>query len=149
MKQENFSESVMDGAICKTFEIKGTFFKENCLPDLNNLLSEATRHPMAYASMKRQMETVVINAVRMQLKGWQATNRVRLDITWGEKVKGSLRDYDNVVSAGRKIINDALVKTKTIADDNPRFLGYGNNEFVYTDKPFIRVEIVEIEEFKK
>lgn len=147
--QENTFAKSLDGAICKSFEIKGTFFKENCLPDLNNLLSEATRHPMAYASMKRQMETVVINAVRMQLKGWQATNRVRLDITWGEKVKGSLRDYDNVVSAGRKIINDALVKTKTIADDNPRFLGYGNNEFVYTDKPFIRVEIVEIEDFKK
>lgn len=147
--QENTSDKSLDGAICKAFVLKGTFFKENCLPDLNNLLSEATRHPMAYASMKRQMETVVINAVRMQLKGWQATNRVRLDITWGEKVKGSLRDYDNVVSAGRKIINDALVKTKTIADDNPRFLGYGENTFVYTDKPFIKVEIVEIEDFKK
>ena len=133
----------------KTFEIHGTFFKENCLPDLNNLLSDATRHPMVYARTKRQMETVVISAARMQLKGWQATNRVRLDITWGEKVKGTLRDYDNVVSAGRKIINDALVKLKTIADDNPRFLGYGKNTFVYTDKPFIRVEIVEIEDFKK
>ena len=133
----------------KSFEIKGTFFKENCLPDLNNLLSEATRHPMAYASMKRQMETVVINAVRMQLKGWKATKRVRLDITWGEKNKGTLRDWDNVVAAGRKIINDALVKTDTIHDDNPHYLGYGTNTFVYTDKPFIKVEIVEIGEFKK
>jgi Holliday junction resolvase RusA-like endonuclease len=146
---ENNSVGDITSRSCKTLELKGTFFKENCLPDLNNLLAEATRHPMAYASMKRQMETVVINAVRLQLKGWQATNRVRLDITWGEKVKGSLRDYDNVVAAGRKIINDALVKAQVIKDDNPKCLGYGNNEFVYTDKPFIKVEIVEIEDFKK
>ena len=146
MKQENSSES---GTNVVGFEIKGCFFKDNCLPDLNNLLSEATRHPLAYGRLKSKMESEVINAVRMQLKNWKADTRVRLDITWGEKVKGPLRDLDNVVSAGRKIINDALVKTKTIADDNPRFLGYGKNNFVYTDKPFIKVEIVEIEDFKR
>lgn len=131
------------------FEIKGTYYKENCLPTLNDMLSEATRHPMAYGTLKRSMDWVCIAAIRRDLQGWQATKRVRLDITWGERNKGGLRDYDNIVSAGRKFINDALVKTKTIADDNPRFLGYGENTFVYTDKPFIRVEIVEIEDFKK
>ena len=144
--QENILEQ---SSVVHTFEIKGRFFKENCLPDLNNLLSEATRHPFAYRDMKSDMERVVINAIRRGLKGWQASYRVRLDITWGEKAKGNLRDWDNVVAAGRKIINDALTKTQTIPDDSPRFLGFGNNEFVYTDEPFIRVDIVSIEDFKR
>lgn len=146
MKQENVSEKDTD---VRGFEIKGTFYKENCLPDLNDMLAQATRHPIAYNELKKDMEWVTIRAIRNGLRGWKATKRVRLDITWGEKVKGNLRDWDNVVAAGRKIINDALVKTSTIEDDNPKYLGYGRNEFVYTDKPFIRVEIVEIEDFKK
>ena len=48
------------------------------------------------------------------------------------------------LAAGRKIINDALVKTETIKDDSPKYLGYGTNTFVYTDVPFIRVEIEEV-----
>lgn len=148
MKQENVSGNDTAEVIC-SFEIKGEFFKGNCLPSLNDVLAEAARHPLAYRDLKADMEFIVINAIRKGLKGWQATKRVRLDITWGEKSKGTLRDFDNVVAAGRKFINDALVKTDTIKDDNPNYLGYGENTFVYTDKPFIRVEIVEIEDFKK
>lgn len=146
MKQENVSEK---DTVVRSFSLTRCFYGENILPDLNDLLREAVRHPKSYGQFKGKMEFVVINAIRLQLKGWQATNRVRLDITWGEKNKGPLRDFDNVVAGGRKIITDALTKSQTIADDNPRFLGYGNNEFVYTDKPFIKVEIVEIEDFKK
>ena len=64
-------------------------------------------------------------------------------IVWGEKNKGVKRDFDNVVAAGRKIINDALVKSETLKDDNPNYLMYGRNKFVYTDKPFIEVRIIE------
>lgn len=146
--QENTSVKSSDAVIC-SFTLTKCLFGENVLPDLNDLLREAVRHPKSYGQFKGKMEFVVINAIRLQLKGWQADRRIRLDITWGEKNKGALRDFDNVVAGGRKIITDALTKSQTIADDNPRFLGYGNNEFVYTDKPFIKVEIVEIEDFKK
>ena len=144
--QENTSDK---SSGVHTFEIKGTYWKDNCFPSLNDILAQAERHPKAYNDLKREMEREVIRAVRRYLKGWKATTRVRLDITWGEKNKAPWRDQDNVVGAGRKIITDALVKTQTITDDNPFFLGYGNNAFDYTDKPFIRVEIVEIEDFKK
>lgn len=144
--QENISGKSLD---VHTFEIKGTYHKDNCLPTLNDMLAQATRHPLAYNDLKKDMEFITIRAIRKDLKGWRATKRVRLDITWGEKAKGNLRDWDNVVAAGRKIINDALVKTSTLEDDNPRYLGYGTNTFVYTDSPFVRVEIVEIDEFKK
>jgi len=146
MKQEEIG--LKDTAV-RGFSLTRCFYKDNVLPDLNDLMRAAVRHPKAYGQLKYDMEFVVINAIRLQLKGWQADTRIRLDITWGEKNKPPLRDFDNVVAGGRKIINDALTRSKTIADDNPRFLGYGENTFVYTDKPFIRVEIVEIEEFKK
>lgn len=146
MKQEQIG---LRDTVVRGFSLNRCFYRENILPDLNDLLGEAARHPKAYGELKRDMETKVINAIRLQLKGWKADKRIQLNITWGEKNKGPYRDFDNVVAGGRKIINDALTRSGTIKDDNPFYLGYGRNEFVYTDKPFIKVEIVEIEEFKK
>ena len=144
MKQERNSESVMGAAIGKYFIIKGTYYNEKCFPGLNDLLHEAERHPKAYNKMKRDYEFIAINAIRRYLRGYKAQGKIALHYTFGEPNKGQKRDYDNIVAAARKIINDALVKTKTIQDDNPNYLGYGTNKFVYTDTPFIRVEIEEI-----
>ena len=144
MQELNLSKD-MDAVIGrKFFIIKGAHYKEKCFPSLNDLLLEAERHPMAYNKMKKDYEFIATNAIRRYLRGWKSEGRVILHIQWGEPKKGKIRDYDNIVSAGRKIINDALVKTKTIVDDNPNYLGYGTNEFVYVDTPFIRVEIEEI-----
>lgn len=144
--QEKVFASGTDAHISrKYFEIKGAHYKEKCFPSLNDLLREAERHPMAYNKMKKDYEFIATNAIRRYLRGWKSEGRVILHIQWGEPKKGKIRDYDNIVSAGRKIINDALVKTKTIVDDNPKYLGYGTNEFVYVDTPFIRVEIEEVE----
>ena len=127
----------------RRFKIVGNHWKENCLPSLNDVLAEATRHPMCYHRLKTSMEQVVVGAIRKDLKNYKATTRISLDLVWGEKKKGTRRDFDNVVAAGRKIINDALVKTGVIKDDNPKYLLYGRNKFVYVDEPFIEVIIVE------
>lgn len=150
MKQENDLEKDTARVICNShgFTITGIHHKDNCLPSLNDLLSAAERHPMAYNRIKRDMEWEVTRAIRRDLMGWKPETRVALDIVWGEKAKGKTRDYDNVVAAGRKIINDALVKNNVIKDDNPVYLGYGNNEFVYTDKVFVSVTFREIEQWK-
>jgi Holliday junction resolvase RusA-like endonuclease len=109
------------------------------------MLHEAERHPKAYNDMKRQYQFLAINAIRRDLRGYKAQGLVRLHYTFGEPRKGNKRDYDNIVAAGRKIINDALVKTGIIKDDSPRYLGYGDNSFEYVDVPYIRVEIEEVE----
>lgn len=127
------------------FVISGAFYKEKCFPGLNDLLHEAERHPRAYNEMKKQYEMIAVNVIRRYLRGWKATGRIRLHYEFGEPKKGNKRDYDNIVAAGRKIINDALTKTKTIKDDSPTFLEYGTNSFVYVDKPYIAVEIEEVE----
>lgn len=127
------------------FIIKGAYYGEKCFPGLNDLLHEANRHPKAYNQMKQQFQMLATNAIRRQLKGFKAQGLVRLHYTFGEPKKGNKRDYDNIVAAGRKIINDALVKTGTIKDDSPNYLGYGTNTFEYVDVPYIRVEIEEVE----
>lgn len=143
--QGKSSENDMENLTCnKFFIIKGPHYKEKCFPSLNDLLREAERHPMAYNKMKKEYEFIATNAIRRYLRGWKTQGKVILHIQWGEPSKGKIRDYDNIVSAGRKIINDALVKTKTIVDDNPKYLGYGTNEFIYVETPFIKVEIEEV-----
>jgi Holliday junction resolvase RusA-like endonuclease len=143
MKQERNSENATAVPTGKQFIINGAHYKEKCFPGLNDLLREAERHPMAYNKMKRDYETVATSAIRRHLRGYKAQSKVILHYTFGEPSRGKKRDYDNIVAAGRKIINDALVKTKTIVDDNPNYLGYGTNNFVYVDTPFIKVEIEE------
>lgn len=127
-----------------TFKIIGKFYKENCLPGLNDLLREAERHPMAYNRMKKEMEFIIMSFIRKDLKGYKPTGVISLDITFGEKNKGQKRDYDNVVAGARKLINDSLTKSGTIKDDNPNYLLYGRNRFKYVDEPYIEVEIVEV-----
>lgn len=134
--------SVQDTDI-HTFEIKGRHWKENCLPSLNDVLAEATKHPKAYWRLKTSMEQVVIASIRRDLGGYKAVKRISLDIVWGEKNKGVKRDFDNVVAAGRKIINDALVKSGVLKDDNPKYLLYGRNKFEYVSEPYVKVIIRE------
>lgn len=129
----------------KHFIIKGNYYGDKCFPGLNDLLHEAERHPRAYNNMKRDFTTISINAIRRYLNGYKVKGKVVLHYKFGEPNKGKIRDYDNIVAAGRKIINDALVKTKTIVDDSPQYLRYGTNDFEYTDIPYIRVDIEEIE----
>lgn len=143
MSENTQEKSLEQDTVTHIFRIEGTHWKENCLPSLNDVLAEATKHPKAYWRLKTSMEKVVIASIRRDLCGYKPTKRVSLDIVWGEKNKGVKRDFDNVVAAGRKIINDALVKSETLKDDNPNYLMYGRNKFVYTDKPFIEVRIIE------
>lgn len=143
MSENTQEKNILKDTDTHIFRIEGTHWKDNCLPSLNDVLAEATRHPKAYWRLKTSMEKVVIASIRRDLHGYKPTKRVSLDIVWGEKNKGVKRDFDNVVAAGRKIINDALVKSETLKDDNPNYLMYGRNKFVYTDKPFIEVRIIE------
>lgn len=133
----------------KTLLIEGLYWKKNCFPTLNDLLSQATRSPFCYNKLKKELEEVVRNEIIKQLGNWKAPCRVRLDILYGEKNKGALRDLENCDAAARKIISDALVKSEVLVDDNPKYLGMGFSKFVYVDNPFIKIHFMEIDSFKK
>jgi len=123
--------------------ITGCYWKEKCLPGLNDLLAEASRHPMAYNKLKKQCEMVIISQIRRQLGRYKAQNRVFPVYTFYEPKKGQKRDYDNVSAGGRKIVNDALVKAGVLQDDSPKYLLFGESKFVYSEKPGIVIELFE------
>ena len=146
MKQEKNSESVMDAPIGnKFFTINGSYYGDKCFPSLNDMLHEAQRNPKSYNKMKRDYERIAIDSIRRFLRGWKTTCKIIPHYTFGEPNKGQIRDYDNISAAARKIINDALVNTKTITDDKPNYLEFGTNQFVYVDVPFIKVELEVVE----
>ena len=84
---ENCSETDIKNPTCRVLKLKGCYYGNNCMPSLNNLLAEAMRHPMAYSKLKKQLEFVVINAIRLQLKGYKATKQVQLHFEFGERDK--------------------------------------------------------------
>lgn len=140
--QEKLSENALES---RTFSIFGRFYGEKTFPGLNNLLAEAERHPHAYNRMKKDYMNVAIAAIRRDLNGTRFNCKVSIHYNFVEPNKGHKRDYDNIVAAARKIINDALVATHTIQDDSPKFLEYGSNSFHYTDgEPFIEVTITPV-----
>lgn len=145
MNENTQEKNLEQDTVTHTFEIRGTHWKDNCLPSLNDVLAEATKHPKAYWRLKTSMEQVVIASIRRDLGGYKPSKQVALDIVWGERNKGVKRDFDNVVSAGRKIINDALVKNGTLKDDSPKYLLYGRNKFEYASEPYIKVIIREVD----
>lgn len=129
-----------------TFKICGAWWKEKTFPGLNDLLHEAERHPMAYNRAKKQYETIAINAIRVGLGKWKPKGVVVPHYFFCEPKKGMKRDYDNIAAAGRKIINDALVKSGYLKDDSPTYLEYGDNTFVYDDVPYIKVYLEDLGE---
>ena len=134
----------VDATVKHTFKINGAFYKEKCFPSLNVMLAEAERHPQAYNRMKRQYELIAVNSIRRDLRGYKAKGTVIPHYTFCEPNKGKRRDYDNISACARKIINDALVRTGTIVDDNPSYLEFGTNTFIYEDKPYIEVRLEEV-----
>ena len=144
MPESNFSSDT-ENRSCKVLKIKGCFYGNNCMPSLNNLLAEAMRNPCAYNRLKRQMEFVVINAIRLQLKGYKATKQVQLHFEFGERDKGVKRDYDNILASASKIICDGLVKAGVLHDDAPKYLLPSTCEFHYVKEPYINIKITEVE----
>lgn len=124
------------------FTINKNCWKQNCLPSLNDIVA---KNPMEYNRIKRSCEMKVRACIRRDLRGWKPKGKCKLVITWGERRKGVKRDHDNIIGAGRKIINDALQAEKVIVKDDPRYIVHGSDEIIYVDEPFVRVEIVELE----
>lgn len=142
---ENCSETDIKNPTCRVLKLKGCYYGNNCFPSLNNLIAEATRHPLAYGRLKKQLEFVVINAVRLQLRGYKATKQVQLHFEFGERDKGVKRDYDNILASASKIICDGLVKAGVLQDDAPKYLLPSTCEFHYVREPYINIFIREVE----
>ena len=115
------------------------------LDNLNDYTSACRKNRYAGAEMKRKNENKVIASVLEQLRRLRIEQPVYMTYNWYEKNKR--RDLDNISSFGRKVIQDALVETKVLRNDNWQcIVGFQDN--FYTDPAHPRIEVI-IEEVEK
>lgn len=117
------------------FTIRGT------LPGLNELIEAERRNRYAGAALKKQSESVVMHAAR-SLGKIRFTEPVYMVYHWYEPNRR--RDKDNISSFGRKVIQDALVKSKILQNDGwNNIIGFEDRFEVDRKNPRIVVEILE------
>jgi Holliday junction resolvase RusA-like endonuclease len=117
------------------FTIRGT------LPGLNELIEAERRNRYAGAALKKQSESVVMHAAR-SLGKMRFTEPVYMVYHWYEPNRR--RDKDNISSFGRKVIQDALVKSKILQNDGwNNIIGFEDRFEVDKKNPRIVVEILE------
>lgn len=113
------------------------------LDGLNDYTSANRQSPYEGGKMKKQNEDTCIWAIRQQLRGVHIEKPVKLEFAWYEPNRR--RDHDNVSSFGRKVIQDALVKTGVLRDDGWDYVT-GFTDAFYLDRKNPRIEITIIEQ---
>jgi len=109
---------------------------------LNQYIAAERANCYKGAEIKRENETIVITAIRQQLRGIKITKPVYMEYTWIEKNKR--RDLDNI-TFGRKFIQDALVKTGVLKNDSWKYVvGFSDSFKVDKTNPHIEVLIKEV-----
>lgn len=120
--------------------MKKTLVIAGRLPGLNEYIAAERSNRYAAAKIKKDAQHIVKLFVRSQLIGVQFTKPVCIRYKWVEKDKR--RDKDNVSSFGRKIIQDALVESGVLKNDNWGCIEKFIDEFsVDKTEPRIEVEI--------
>ena len=113
--------------------IKGRF------PGLNDFISANRTSPHVGNRMKQDNQDICIWSIRQQLRNLHILAPVFIKYYWYEQSKK--RDLDNISSFGRKVIQDALVKTNVLEDDGwKQIKGFSDN--FYLDKKEPRIEII-------
>lgn len=115
------------------------------LNNLNDYISAERTNRYKGAQMKADNEVVVLCAIRKYLQKVKIINPVIMHYFWYEK--DTRRDLDNISSFGRKIIQDALVKSRVLQNDGwKNIVGFDDSFFVDKQNPRIEVEIEEVEQ---
>ncbi len=114
------------------------------LNNLNDYISAERTNRYKGAKMKADNEDIVMLAIRKHLRGVQIHKKVTMEYLWVEKNKR--RDLDNVSSFGRKVIQDALVKSGVLANDGwEQISGFSDAFQVDARNPRIEILIREVE----
>lgn len=113
------------------------------LPGLNEYIAAERTHKQKAAKMKRREQDAVIWCIR-SCKLKKCSKGIYMRYLWVEKDKR--RDKDNICAFGRKVIQDALVESKIIPNDNWEWIKGFSDEFATDNKnPRIEIEILEVE----
>lgn len=114
------------------------------LPGLNEYITAERSSRYQGNAMKQSEGRRVGLCIRQQLRGVRIARPVVMRYTWVEPDRR--RDKDNVSSFGRKVIQDALVRTGTLRGDGwAEIDGFSDRFLVDRKNPRVEVEIVETE----
>lgn len=111
------------------------------VPSLNEYIGACRTNYHKANKMKHEVQDAVSIYIghlpRMQ-------KPVRIDFLWTEK--NNRRDYDNISSAGRKFILDALVLKGKLPDDNRKYVSGFSDSFAIGPDYKVTLTITEVEE---
>lgn len=113
------------------------------LDGLNTYITACRTNHYKGASMKAHNEKIVMSEIYRQMRGQHFRKPVFMRYTWYEPNRR--RDLDNVSSFGRKVIQDALVKTHVLDNDGwKQIKGFSDAFYVDSKNPRIEIEIEEV-----
>lgn len=115
------------------------------LDGLNEYTTANRTNPYKGVKMKRDNEDTVIWQIRQQLRGVHINRPVLIYYRFFEP--NQRRDNDNILSGAAKFIQDSLVKTKVLNDDNQKCIPkFYFDTFVDNKNPRIELTITELTE---
>ena len=127
-----------------TLNTKHKVGKNRVMPDLNNAINAAGRHPQIYAKMKKDYMMWVCNEIRKQLPGLKIDKTITIHYQHYEADKR--RDLSNVAAMATKVIEDALQTCGAISNDGWKNIsGYSQAFGIDKADPRIEVTITEVE----
>lgn len=113
------------------------------LPNLNDYIAAERANRHKGAKMKSDDESIVCAAIRHCMGRVVINSPVYMEYKWLEPNRR--RDLDNISSYGRKIIQDALVKSGVLKDDGwKHVVGFSDRFEVDKVNPRIEVLIKEV-----
>ena len=113
------------------------------LHSLNEYITAERTNRYKGAKMKAFDENYVIVAIKQSIGNIKIENPVFMEYIWFEK--NQRRDHDNVSSFGRKVIQDALVKSGVLKDDGwKEVVGFSDKFCLNKNNPRIEVKIKEV-----
>lgn len=111
---------------------------------LNEYTAANRRNPYSGGKVKKDSETLVILTIRQQLGRLHINKPVVIYYRFYEPNRR--RDNDNILSCASKFIQDSLVKTGVLAEDNQDHIhNFYFDTFVDKENPRIEVTITELE----
>lgn len=113
------------------------------LDNLNDYISACRTNQYKGSSVKNHNENKVKAAIYEQLGRLRITRPVYMSYRWYEPNRR--RDLDNISSFGRKVIQDALVKTQILQNDGwKEIVGFRDDFYIDKENPRVEVEIEEV-----
>lgn len=113
------------------------------LEGLNDYTAANRTSPNKGGKMKRECEDTVIWCIRQQLKGLHIQAPVLIYYHFFEKDRR--RDGDNILSCATKFVQDSLVKTKVLQNDNRECIPHFHHGIsVDRQEPRIEITITEL-----